>query len=85
MRPGEVIPGEGPAVTTPAARQSTVTVHNTGRTPAYLGSHFPLIRASGSLELNRDGLEDARLDLPAGATVRIAAGKTVDVPIRWDT
>jgi urease subunit gamma/beta len=82
MRPGEIIPGEGPV---PAAtgRRGALRIRNTGRLPAYLGSHFPLVRASAALEFPRDGLEGARLDLPAGASARIEPGEEVELQIVW--
>jgi urease beta subunit len=83
MRPGEVIPGEGPVPAAAARRRATIEIRNTGRFPAYIGSHFPLLFASAALEFPREGLEGARLDLPAGATARIAPGGTVELPILW--
>ena len=84
MRPGELIPGEGPAPSAPATRRATVRILNRGRFPAYLGSHFPLSLASAALELERPGLEGARLDLPAGATARIGPGEEVELEVVWD-
>jgi urease beta subunit len=51
MKPGELIPGDGPIPSAPATRRATARVRNTGRFPAYLGSHFPLARVSTALEL----------------------------------
>jgi urease beta subunit len=83
MRPGEVIPGDGPVPTVSARRRSTVRIANWGRFPAFLGSHFPLAHASGELQLPRDELDGARLALPAGATLRIDPGEEVDAEILW--
>jgi urease beta subunit len=83
MRPGELIPGDGPAPTAPAGRRGTARVRNTGRFPAYVGSHFPLSRLSAALELDRDSLAGARADLPAGATVRIDPGAELEFPVVW--
>jgi urease beta subunit len=83
MRPGEVIPGEGPVPAAAASRRATIRIRNTGRFPAYIGSHFPLMLASAALEFSRDGLDGARLDLPAGATARIDPGAEVELPILW--
>lgn len=83
MRPGEIIPGEGPVPAAAARRRATIRIKNTGRFPAYVGSHFPLVLASAALEFPREGLDGARLDLPAGATARIDAGGEVELSIVW--
>ena len=83
MRPGEVIPGEGP-VPEATGRRRRLEVTNAGRFDAYLTSHFPLARASAALRFDRAGLEGARLALPAGAGVRLPAGATTEVEITWD-
>jgi urease beta subunit len=83
MRPGEILPGEGPVPDAPARRRASLTVRNTGRFPAYLSSHFPLPWASAALEFPREGLEGARLDLPAGASVRIPPSEAVDIEVVW--
>lgn len=83
MRPGEILPGEGPTPVAPVSRRAKVTVRNRGRFPAYLSSHFPLSWASAALEFPREGLEGARLDLPAGASVRIPPGADVEVDVVW--
>lgn len=84
MRPGEIIPGDGPTPTARARRRARVSVRNGGALPAYLGSHFELVRASAALELDRAALEGARPDLPAGASARIAPGETVELDVIWD-
>jgi urease subunit beta len=81
--PGEILPGEGPPPRAAAARRASLRVRNAGRFPAYLSSHFPLAGASAALEFPREGLEGARLDLPAGASIRIAPGDELDVDVLW--
>jgi urease beta subunit len=81
--PGELLPGDGPAPSVEPSRRATLVVRNTGRFPAYLSSHFPLAWASAALEFPREGLGGARLDLPAGASVRIAPGDELEVAVRW--
>lgn len=83
MRPGEVVPGDGPVPRAAARRRGSVRIRNAGRFPAYLGSHFPLALASSALRFSRDGLDGARPDLPAGASVRIDPGAEVEVPVAW--
>jgi urease subunit beta len=83
MKPGELIPGDGPPPSAAATRRATARVRNTGRFPAYLGSHYPLARVSTALELDRDALAGARADLPSGATVRIDPGVEIELPVVW--
>jgi urease subunit gamma/beta len=83
MRPGEILAGDGPVPSASATRRAKLIVRNTGRFPAYLSSHFPLAWASAALEFPREGIEGARLDLPAGASVRIAPGKELEVDVLW--
>ena len=83
MRPGELIPGDGP-VPQAQGRRARIAVTNTGRFDAYLTSHFPLVRASAALRFDRAGLEGARLALPAGASVAIPTGTTKELEITWD-
>ena len=83
MRPGEIVPGEGPAPAHLVSRRTTIRVRNNGRFPAYVGSHFPLAWASRLLEFPRDGLEGARPLLPAGASVRIEPGEEVELEVVW--
>jgi urease beta subunit len=64
-------------------RRETVRIRNTGRFPAFIGSHFQLVRASGALEFPREGLDGARPALPAGATVRIDPGAEVELEVLW--
>jgi urease beta subunit len=83
MRPGELIPGDGPVPATPAPRRGRLLIRNAGRFPASISSHFPVALASAALEFPREGLEGARLDLPAGASVRIEPGAELEVDVRW--
>lgn len=64
-------------------RSAVVSVTNRGRFPAYLTSHFPIARASVALELDREGLAGARPRLPAGASVEIPPGESIDVTVTW--
>ncbi len=58
-------------------------IRYSGRLPAYLGSHFELVHASSALDFPRQGLEGARLRLPAGSTVRIEPGEEVELELMW--
>lgn len=83
MRPGEVFPGNAPVPVARVSRRATVRVANRGRFPVYLGSHFPIVRASAGLEFDRSGLDGARLDLPSGATLRIPPGDEITLEVVW--
>jgi urease beta subunit len=83
VRPGEVLIAGAPAPAGEHPRTATVAITNTGRFDAYLTSHFPIARASAALRFDRDGLDGARPLLPAGASVLIGAGETVDVEVTW--
>jgi len=83
MRPGEVIPGDGPVPAAVPGRTATIRIANRGRFPASLSSHVPLEWVSPTLEFPRDGLSGARLLLPAGASTRIEPGAEVEVEVMW--
>jgi len=83
MRPGEVVPGDGPVPSAVPSRTATIRIKNRGRFPASLSSHVPLEWVSPTLEFPRDGLAGARLRLPAGASTRIEPGAEVEVEVMW--
>lgn len=83
MRPGEVLLGEGPVPVAPTSRIATVRIGNRGRFPASLSSHFPLEWASRELVFVPDEVAGGRLNLPAGASVRIEPGAEIDVEVMW--
>jgi urease beta subunit len=76
----------GPVPRAEPARREFVSVTNHGRFDAYLTSHFAVAGASRALEFAwpRDQLEGARAMLPAGASVVIAPGSSVEVELAWD-
>jgi urease beta subunit len=84
VRPGEIVPGDGPVPEARHDRTATVAITNRGRFTAYVTSHYPVARLSPSLDLERDGLEGARPLLPSGGSVEIAPGATVEVEVTWD-
>jgi len=83
VKPGEVIPGDGPVPAAVPSRTATIRIVNRGRFPASLSSHMPLEWVSPTLDFPRDGLSDARLRLPAGASTRIDPGAEVEVEVMW--
>jgi urease subunit beta len=86
VRPGEIIPADRPVPTASIARRVEVRIRNNGCFPVSIGSHFPLAWASAALELepSRDELVGARLELPAGATLRIEPGDRAAASAMWD-
>lgn len=78
-----MVAGAGAAPAAAVARTGTIRVVNRGALPAYLSSHFPLVRASRALDFPREGLEGARLRLPAGAMALIEPGEEVELEIMW--
>ena len=83
MRPGEVIPGDGPVPAAQPSRVATIRIANRGRFPASISSHLPLEWASPTLEFPREGISGARLRLPAGASTRIEPGAEIEVEVMW--
>jgi urease beta subunit len=84
VTPGEVVVADSPAPAPDEDRSGSVTVTNRGRFPAYLTSHFPIERASPTLEFDREGLAGARPRLPSGASTEIPPGESIDVAVTWD-
>jgi urease subunit beta len=58
-----------------------VTVRNTGDRPIQVGSHFHFYETNRSLQFDREATFGARLDIPAGTSVRFEPGdqKTVQL------
>jgi len=83
MRPGQLLPGEGDVPGPRIRRTATIRIVNRGRFPASVSSHVPLAFLSRNLEFAREGLEGARVRLPAGASVRIEPGAEIEVEIIW--
>jgi urease beta subunit len=83
VRPGELIVGDGAVPAALPTRTATLRIVNRGRFPASISSHVPLEWVSPTLEFDRDGLEGARLRLPAGASTRIEPGAAVEVEVMW--
>ena len=84
MRPGELIAADRPTPAASGERRGHAELLNTGRFPAYVGSHTDLSQLSEALELDRARLAGARLDIAAGSSVRIAPGESVELAVVWD-
>ncbi len=81
MRPGEVIAASG-SITLNAGRDTTtLTVTNTSKRPVRVSSHYPFWLTNPRLAFDRAAAKGRRLDIPAGRTVRWAAGETREVAL----
>jgi urease subunit gamma/beta len=59
----------------------TLTVTNTADVPITITSHFHFFEVNARLSFDRASAYGMRLGIPAGASVRWAAGQTLDVPL----
>jgi urease beta subunit len=80
MKPGEVIPADGPPLVLNATRTPvTLTVANTGDRPVQVGSHYHFAEVNDALEFDRDAARGYRLNIPSGTAVRFEPGDTREV------
>jgi urease beta subunit len=79
--PGESIPREE-AVRINEGRETTeVEVTNTGDRPIQVGSHFHFFEVNRRLSFDREAAFGMRLDIPAGAAIRLEPGDTREVEL----
>jgi urease subunit gamma/beta len=71
---------EGPDPTASLERRE-IQVENTSRRAVRISSHYPFARVNTRLRFDRGLAEGFRLDLPAGASERWAAGETRTVTL----
>ncbi len=75
MRPGEIIPADGPPIVLNADRRNeTMLVRNTGDRAVQVGSHYHFFEANKALDFDRSSALGMRLDIPAGTAVRFEPG-----------
>jgi urease subunit beta len=74
MKPGEVVPGDGPVTINAARPTITVEVVNTGDRPIQVGSHYHFAEANPALSFDRVAARGFRLAIPAGTSVRFEPG-----------
>ena len=75
MKPGEIIPENGPDLDiNPGLVTLEILVANTGDRPIQVGSHFHFFEVNESLEFNRAAARGFRLNIPAGTAVRFEPG-----------
>lgn len=81
MTPGEFVLKED-MINCNADRESqNVTVINTGDRPIQVGSHYHFYEANNALKFNRDEAYGKRLNIPAGAAVRLEPGDEKEVEL----
>jgi urease beta subunit len=73
--PGELLPGDGPILGNVGRPTVAVIVRNSGRWPIQVSSHFHFFEANRRLIFDRSAAFGMRLDLPAGAGVRLLPGE----------
>ncbi len=79
--PGEIIPAEEPVTINEGRETTTVTISNTGDRPIQIGSHFHFFEVNKALEFDREQAFGMRLDLPAGASIRVEPGEDKEVDL----
>ena len=81
LRPGELLPGDGPVVINAGRPTVTVTVVNTGDRPVQVGSHYHFAEANPALDFDRTAARGYRLAVPAGTSVRFEPAIPRDVQL----
>ncbi|MGZ5344408.1 MAG: urease subunit beta [Actinomycetota bacterium] len=79
--PGGVRFGDGDVPLVPDRERRRLTVHNAGRRPVRVSSHFPFWQTNPSLEFDREAARGFRLDLPAGDSLRWSPGEEREVDL----
>ena len=75
MKPGEILPGDGPIVLNPGRARVEIEVENTSDHVIFVSSHFPFFEVNRRLVFDRARAWGMHLDLPAGDAERWAAGE----------
>lgn len=81
MLPGEFILKEDDIHCNADRESQRVTVVNTGDRPIQVGSHYHFYEANNALKFNRDETYGKRLNIPAGAAVRLEPGDEKEVEL----
>jgi urease subunit beta len=80
MKPGEIIPANGPDLEINAGLATkSISVSNTGDRPIQVGSHFHFFEVNEALAFDRAAARGFRLNIPAGTAVRFEPGDTRSV------
>jgi urease beta subunit len=82
VRPGEIIPADGPPIELNAGRpRARLLVRNTGDRAIQVGSHYHFFEVNRALEFDRAQALGRRLDIPAGTAVRFEPGAEQEVVV----
>jgi urease subunit gamma/beta len=79
--PGEVRSPEREIALAPGLRRRRIRVTNTSQRPVRVSSHYPFWQVNQRLQFDRDAARGFRLDLPAGTSIRWAAGESKEVDL----
>ena len=79
--PGEFMPREEAVTINEGRETAAVEVTNTGDRPIQVGSHFHFFEVNRRLSFNREAAFGMRLDIPAGAAIRLEPGETREVQL----
>src|SRR5260221_6760391 len=71
MIPGELLVADGEIELNVDRKTVTVNVENIGDRPIQVGSHYHFHETNSSLRFDRETCRGYRLDIPAGAAVRV--------------
>ena len=81
MIPGEVFTVAGEIELNVGAPTISIEVSNTGDRPVQVGSHYHFFETNNGLAFDRDKARGMRLDIPAGAAVRLEPGQTRSITL----
>ena len=81
MKPGEIIPGDGPVRINRPRETVTLSVTNTSDHAVQVTSHYHFFEANKRLRFDRAASYGKRLDVPSGSAVRWQPGETRDVTL----
>jgi urease subunit gamma/beta len=74
--PGAIATADGDVELAPGRGRLALAVTNTSERPVRVSSHYPFWRVNARLEFDRAAARGYRLDVPAGSSIRWAAGET---------
>ena len=76
MKPGEILPGDGPIVLNARRPTAEIEVENTSDHVIFVSSHFPFFEVNRRLVFDRAKAWGMHLDVPAGDSERWASGES---------
>jgi urease subunit gamma/beta len=79
--PGAVRAADRAVHLAPSRRRGLATLRNRGRLPIWVSSHVPLSEVNRALEVSPPECRGYRLDLPAGAAIKVAPGEDHQVAV----